>query len=253
MLIDWFTVGAQILNFLILVWLLKRFLYKPILLAIDAREKGIADQLAQAAATQSDAKKLQDDFVHKTADFDGERAALLTKATDEANGERTKLIEQARTDADTLRTQQKEVLDRERENAGKQIAAGASREAFSIARKVLTDLAGSTLEDRMADVFVQRLRAIKPEDRGHLVDAINGAPGTAIVRSAFALPQAQQAAITSAVNDTTAMDAHVKFETVADLISGIELSTTGYTVAWTTDDYLAQMEKSVSELVGAKQ
>ena len=43
MLIDWFTVGAQALNFLILVWLLKRFLYKPILDAIDAREKRIAD------------------------------------------------------------------------------------------------------------------------------------------------------------------------------------------------------------------
>jgi F-type H+-transporting ATPase subunit b len=37
MLIDWFTVGAQVLNFLILVWLLKRFLYGPILDAIDAR------------------------------------------------------------------------------------------------------------------------------------------------------------------------------------------------------------------------
>ena len=40
MLIDWFTVGAQALNFIILVWLLKRFLYKPILDAIDARRSG---------------------------------------------------------------------------------------------------------------------------------------------------------------------------------------------------------------------
>ena len=50
MLIDWFTVGAQALNFLILVWLLKRFLYKPILHAIDEREKGIAAQLASSEA-----------------------------------------------------------------------------------------------------------------------------------------------------------------------------------------------------------
>jgi F-type H+-transporting ATPase subunit b len=252
MLIDWFTVGAQILNFLILVWLMKRFLYKPILLAIDTREKAIADQLAQAAAAQSDAKKLQDDFQHKTVEFDGQRAALLTKATDEAKVERQKLLDQARADSDTLRAQQKEALDRARESVGKQIAAGASREAFAIARKVLTDLAESSLEERMADVFVQRLRAIKPEDRGHLVDAISGAPGTAIVRSAFELPPAQQAKITSAVNDTTAMDAHVKYETVPDLVSGIELSTTGYKVSWNADDYLAEMEKSVTEIVGAK-
>ena len=50
MLIDWFTVGAQALNFLILVWLMKHFLYKPILNAIDAREKLIATELADAAA-----------------------------------------------------------------------------------------------------------------------------------------------------------------------------------------------------------
>ena len=50
MLIDWFTVGAQLLNFLILVWLLKRFLYKPILGAIDIRERRIAAELADAAA-----------------------------------------------------------------------------------------------------------------------------------------------------------------------------------------------------------
>ena len=50
MLIDWFTVGAQAVNFIILVWLLKRFLYKPILNAIDAREKRIATELAAAGA-----------------------------------------------------------------------------------------------------------------------------------------------------------------------------------------------------------
>jgi F-type H+-transporting ATPase subunit b len=48
MLIDWFTVGAQVVNFLILVWLLKRFLYKPILHAIDERERRIAKELADA-------------------------------------------------------------------------------------------------------------------------------------------------------------------------------------------------------------
>ena len=56
MLIDWFTVGAQVLNFLVLVWLMKRFLYKPILDAIDAREKGIATELADADAKKAEAK-----------------------------------------------------------------------------------------------------------------------------------------------------------------------------------------------------
>ena len=88
MLINWFTVLAQAINFLILVWLLKRFLYKPILHAIDEREKGIATQLAQAEAKVAEAQKERDDFQHKNEAFDQERAALLKKATDDANAER---------------------------------------------------------------------------------------------------------------------------------------------------------------------
>jgi F-type H+-transporting ATPase subunit b len=57
MLIDWFTVGAQAINFIILVWLLKRFLYKPILDAVDAREKRVATELADADAKKAEAKR----------------------------------------------------------------------------------------------------------------------------------------------------------------------------------------------------
>ena len=71
MLIDWFTVGAQALNFIILVWLLKRFLYKPILNAIDAREKRIAGALADANQKKVEAQKERDLFQHKNEEFDG--------------------------------------------------------------------------------------------------------------------------------------------------------------------------------------
>ena len=94
--IDWFTVVAQAINFLILVWLLKRFLYKPILHAIDEREKGIAAQLAQAEAKKAESQKERDDFQHKNEAFDQERAALLKKAADEANRERQRLLDEAR-------------------------------------------------------------------------------------------------------------------------------------------------------------
>ncbi len=74
--IDWFTVVAQAFNFLILVWLLKRFLYKPILHAIDEREKGIAAQLAEADAKKAEAQEERNDFQHKNEAFDQERTAL---------------------------------------------------------------------------------------------------------------------------------------------------------------------------------
>src|ERR1700723_3816370 len=108
--IDWFTVIAQAINFLILVWLLKRFLYKPILHAIDEREKGIAMQLAQAEIKKSEAQQERDDFQHKNEAFDQERAVLLKHATDEAKGERHRLLDEARKDADSLRTKRQDAL-----------------------------------------------------------------------------------------------------------------------------------------------
>ena len=90
MLIDWFTVVAQALNFLILVWLMKRFLYKPVLNAIDAREKRIAMELADAKSKKAEAKKDRDEFQQKNEEFDGQRAALLSKATEEAKAERAR-------------------------------------------------------------------------------------------------------------------------------------------------------------------
>src|ERR1700689_4054513 len=116
MLINWFTVAAQAINFLILVWLLKRFLYKPILHAIDEREKGISTQLAEAEAKKTEAQKERDDFQQKNNSFDHERATLLKKATDEAAAERQRLLDEARKDADTLRVKRQEAWRDEQRN-----------------------------------------------------------------------------------------------------------------------------------------
>src|ERR1700678_2549050 len=116
MLIDWFTVGAQALNFLILVWLMKRFLYKPILHAIDAREKLIAAELADAATKKTEAAKERDEFQHKNQEFDQQRAALLSKATDEAKAECQRLLDETHKAADALRTAQQEALKNDAQN-----------------------------------------------------------------------------------------------------------------------------------------
>lgn len=91
-LIDWFTVIAQVINFLILVWLLKRFLYKPILNAIDAREKRVADELANADTKKAEAEKEKEEFKHKNEEFDQQRSALLNKAKEDAKAERQRFF-----------------------------------------------------------------------------------------------------------------------------------------------------------------
>ena len=149
--IDWFTVIAQAINFLILVWLLQRFLYKPILHAIDEREKGIANQLADAEAKKAEAQHELDDFRHKNETFDQGRAALLKNATDEAKAERQRLVDEARKDADALRAKRQEGLRTEQQNLSQDIVRWTQKEVFAIAKKTLSDLAATSLEERMSE------------------------------------------------------------------------------------------------------
>jgi F-type H+-transporting ATPase subunit b len=249
MLIDWFTVGAQALNFIILVWLLKRFLYKPILDAIDAREKRIAAELADADAKKAEAQRERDAFQHKNELFDQQRATLLSNATEEAKVERQRLLGEARQAADALSAKRQEALRSDARNLGNAIRRHTQQEVFAIARKALTDLATTSLEARMGEVFIHRLHEMDGQAKAGLAATFKTASDPALVRSAFDLPVEQRTAIQNALNETFPPEIRVRFETAPDLISGIELTINGQKVAWSIADYLASMETSVGELL----
>ena len=247
--IDWFTVVAQAFNFLILVWLLKRFLYKPILHAIDEREKGIAAQLAEADAKKAEAQEERNDFQHKNEAFDQERAALLKKATEEVQTERQRLLDQARKDADSLRAKRQEALRSEQLNLSQEIIRWTQKQVFAVSRKTLADLAATSLEERTVEVFVERLRTLTGAAKEALAAALKASAQPARVRSAFDLAPELQSKIESAVKESFGAKTLVQFQTAPELISGIELSTNGQKVAWSIADYLATLEKSAGELL----
>ncbi|MEP7244528.1 MAG: F0F1 ATP synthase subunit B [Gammaproteobacteria bacterium] len=249
MLIDWFTVGAQALNFVILAWLLKRFLYQPILHAIDAREKRIAAELADADAKKAEAQKQREEFERKNREFDQQRAELLTRAVDESQAERERLMEEARKAADALSARRREALESEALHLEQAIGGRAQQEVFAIARKALGDLATTSLEERMGEVFTRRLREMDGEAKAQLAGALKSASGPALVRSAFELPAVQRAAIQNALNETFAADVPLRFETAPQLVSGIDLTTNGQRVGWSISDYLASLEQGVKELL----
>ena len=252
MLIDWFTIAAQALNFLILVGLLKHFLYKPILNAIDTREKLIAKELADADAKKAEAQKEHEEFQKKNEEFDQQRAALLAKATDEVKAERQRLLDEARKAADAASSKRQESLINDAHNLNQAISRLAQKEVFSITRKALTDLASTSLEERMGEVFDRRLRELDGKAKSVLGEALKKNSEPALVRSTFDLPAVQRAAIQNALNETFSAEIRLRFETSPDLVSGIELATNGQKVGWSIAEYLASLEKGVGELLKEK-
>ena len=249
MLIDWFTVAAQVVNFLLLVWLLKRFLYKPVLAAIDEREKRIATQIQDAEKKKAEAVKEQADFSHKSDEFERQRAGLLLETTNSGKIERDKLLEKARADSEELRSKLKKTVHEELDNLNGKIGTLAVEEVFSIARKTLAELADVNLDDRMTDVFVHRLHDMNGKQIEELKASLDSSKGPVLVRTAFDLGSPQKTTIEAGIKAVLGEGAGIEYETRRGLISGIELIVNGQKIAWSIADYLTSLTHSVHGLL----
>lgn len=250
MLIDWFTVGAQALNFALLLWLMQRYLYRPVFAAVDAREKHIAAELADAAAKQKEARVERDAFAEKNKAFDAQRAGLLGQATEEAAAERKKLLTAASQAADAAAAAQRQgALQGEADALHHALGARARQEVFAIERETLAELASVSLEERVCAVFIERLRALDGPARERLAAALASATGLARLRSAFELSEAQRTAIQQALNDGFGMQAPLRFELAPALVAGIQLNAGGQRLEWSIAHHVESLEKGVDALV----
>ena len=243
MLIDWFTVIAQIVNFLILVWLLKRFLYQPILNAIDAREQRIATQIAESQKTATEAQQQQAEYLRKNTEFDQQRATLLSEANAAAESAHQALLNDARNEANALRDKFQTALQHEQQRMQQAILQRTQQQIFELTRKTLTDLADTSLEQQMIAVFIRRLGELSDAERAQLQI------GSPTVRSAFDLTSAQQTDITAALQNLAVganLFARPSFITDPNCISGIELNVDGHKLTWSVASYLNDLEHSVA-------
>ncbi|HSG89521.1 MAG TPA: F0F1 ATP synthase subunit B [Pseudomonadales bacterium] len=242
MLIDWFTVGAQALNFLVLVWLLKRFLYGPILAAIDAREARIRGELDSAAAARADAEHRQRDYEQRVAELEGQRKALLDAATADAEDQRKALVEAARAEADAIARSRRRALAAETARLGDALRRQAGEEVLAISRAVLGELADTDLEGRIVARFLRALDEQDEDARTRLATAMSHE--TPVIRSALALPADAEEALRAAVADRFEGAAPPRFELDAELVGGIELSAGGLAVSWTISAWLDRLQNA---------
>ncbi|QDU65258.1 F0F1 ATP synthase subunit delta [Engelhardtia mirabilis] len=249
MLIDWFTVVAQAVNFALLVWLMKRFLYKPILNAIAKRDARVAAVLADADTKRDEAGREREEFDRKNAEFDRERDARSAKVREAASAEGERLLAEARAKADALSVRRQAARRSEARSLHQALARQAQQEVFAIARKALADLATTSLEERICEVFIGRLRELEGEAKDELAKALASDEAPALVRSVAELSSDQRASIQKALDVTFSMEVPLRFETSPDLVSGIELSANGCKLGWSIAEYLRSLAKSVGDLV----
>lgn len=236
--INWFTVIAQIINFFILVWLLKRFLYKPVLNAIDQRDEKIASQLHDAKEEKAKAEKEHELFLQKNETFDKERAAKIHQVHEEANSEKQRLLEKVRQESNALRLKYEDSFVQQKEHLADTIKRQTKDAVFAIADKALADLANTNLEEQVVKVFVGKIQSLDNEDKIKLKVALDHTKGIMTIKSAFELSASSKSELEKTIGKITGQQNSFEYLLEPELVSGIEIYTQSYQLAWNIDSYL---------------
>lgn len=250
MLFDWFTVGAQIVNFLVLVFLLQRFLYGPIVEAMDAREQKIADRLQSAQQKEDQATKRHQEYSQKLDELEDQRSQLFADAQEEAEARKQELIQDARDEVERLRQDWLDTIGREKKDFLRQLRRRSGDHIYQVARRTLSDLADVELEAQMIRRFIQRLEDLPEAEREDIVRAARDPEKGVAVRSAFDLSDQAHEEIRELLRNGKKdhdADLEVRFTTQPDLIAGIELKAKSRIVAWNLESHLQRLEADITE------
>lgn len=252
MQINWFTVIAQIINFFILVSLLKRYLYKPILRAIEKREKKIASRLKDAESLKKEALTERESFQKKNKQFDLEKKKNLDEAIEDVKRERQQMLEDARKEYYLLQSKLAESLREEEININNEIFDLTRKEVLNIVRKVLNDLATSTLEENTINLFIRKLEELNEEEIKRFQGTSITSGGNIQVKTAFDLTFKQKKEIENQLEKITQQSIEPEFELKPELVCGIELDANGFRLSWNVNDYIHSIEKNMQERLKEK-
>ena len=247
-MMNWITVAAQIVNFLILVWLLKRFLYGPIVRAMDKREKTIRQRLEGADEKRVEAEQKAEEFDQRQRELEEQREDELKKAREQAQQEKKKLLDAARKEADEKRERWAQDLEREQQNFVADARRTVGEQVVQVARKALGDMADADLEQQLVAAFLKQLEALDGEQRKEIREALDRQEGPVTLRSSFELAAKDRDRAAKKLSELFERDVEVETETSADLLCGLEATAAGHKVGWTLSRYLEQTERELNEM-----
>ncbi|MBU0965931.1 MAG: F0F1 ATP synthase subunit delta [Proteobacteria bacterium] len=244
--IDWFTFCAQIINFLILVWLLKKVLYQPVLNAMAEREAKIAARLNDAAEQAAQAEHEKGKFVDLQRQLKSSAAAEMQRAKKEADLFRDELIASVRREIEQNRTQWLASLAREKESFLRETSMTIAKGFHKLANNTLRDLAGDDLEKRILTVFLAELGKLSHKDNEQISRHLAETGEEVIVTSAFNLSSLLNEEINNRLQSLWGENPHCRFVVDESLLAGIHIEAAGKKIQWDAGNYLDKFEKELA-------
>jgi len=236
--LSWSTFLLEIINFLVLVWILKRFLYRPVLDVIARRRAGIERTLSDAKALHDEAQALREQYEQRLTRWEDERQEGRAQLQHEIEEERARrmdelqdLLAREREKAQVIeRRELAEALHRNQETA---LTHGAR-----FASQLLEFASGPELETRLLELLLDEIGSLSTERLEALRDGIRKPASDVVISSAFPLADVQRARLTEALTTTLAMDVSPRYGEDPELLAGLCVSIGSWTLGANLRDEL---------------
>jgi len=221
--LDWSTFLLEIVNFLILVWILKHFLYRPVRSAIEARRVRVAAALEQAEATRDEAEQARAAFEAQRKALDLANAQARDALERELAAERERRLAELREALQRERDKAMALAERERTESERRAQEDALALAGRFAGRLLSAVAGPELEARLVDLVVEQLPDLPEQRREALMTALDRNAAEIRVQSAYPLPEHRRRALADALRSAAGREVTCSFSREPALIAGLAI------------------------------
>jgi F-type H+-transporting ATPase subunit b len=218
---DWRTLALQAVNVLVLIWILGRFLFRPVMEIIARRQDEANKQLLAAAAERKSAEDARADAERANADFAAEREAMIGESRKVARGEGERLLEGISQEIAKRRSEADASIARDRAAADQALVAHASELAVDIAQRLLDRLPIGFSLDVFLGGLCRELRALTPEARAILAAATPDHPIE--VATASPLADEDMLRLRRALAEALDTEVPIVFRVELALLAGLEL------------------------------
>ncbi|OKY75061.1 MAG: hypothetical protein BM485_10195 [Desulfobulbaceae bacterium DB1] len=246
MKIDWFTFAAQIINFLILVWLLKKVLYKPVVQAMQKREDTIAARLDEAQNRSAEAQAEKEKYQELQQKLHDSVPREMRRAREEADNFRNELIESVRLEVEKSRSQWHAAVEQEKETFLLETSRLVTKYFHQLAGKALRDLANEDLEQRILSVFSRELDKIPAAENEKISHDLVKLGMPVIVTSAFPFSPETREELKKRLDALWGAPAQKEFVIDPALLAGIQVEAGGKKIKWDMRGYLREFEKKLA-------
>ena len=249
MQIDWLTVAAQIVNFLVLIWLLQRFLYRPITNAMARREARIEERLADAKNRRKEAEDEAESLRNERKELENSRQELIEEARVEADELRQRLEREVRDEVEQKRKTWHEMLEEERADFVRNVQRKAGHKVLEISGRIMTEFTSTGLNDHIAQGFVAKLEGLDTDTRKKMAAAAASADGPALVETAAALDKSSRRTITRAINAQFETEIEVEYQEDEDVLLGVRLTIGEQTLEWSVARHLKRLNRQLDDVL----